>query len=298
MAETRLYRSRATIMCLAFVAVGLLTLMDAAMKVAVGETGASNLMFWRGLVITILTAPFLYRGGMPALLARQWPILVLRSVFASGALFFFIYAIARLPLADVIAIDFIFPILVVVLGAPILGEAIDRRSILSCVLGLAGVVVITGKVSGAILDPVSLMPILSTLLSALCYALNLLLLRRQSKQVPLIAAIVMPALISTLIGLGAALATRELALPAGTVIGWIVLVALLALGGQFIITHVYSNLAVRFLAPIEYSALLWALALGVLMFDEPIGPWTLVGASLIIGGCALATIRSRRVAPA
>ena len=44
----------------------------------------------------------------------------------------------------------------------------------------------------------------------------------------------------------------------------------------------------------EYSAFLWASALGWLVFSEPVSPYTLAGAALIVGGCLVAARRKLR----
>ena len=52
------------------------------------------------------------------------------------------------------------------------------------------------------------------------------------------------------------------------------------------------------LAPIDYTALIWATLLGVVLFDETVSLMTLAGAGLIAAGCALSEWRFSHPAPA
>jgi S-adenosylmethionine uptake transporter len=50
------------------------------------------------------------------------------------------------------------------------------------------------------------------------------------------------------------------------------------------------------LAPVEYTAFIWAALLGVLVFDEPVRPLTLIGAAMIVAACLAAARRQPRAA--
>jgi S-adenosylmethionine uptake transporter len=59
----------------------------------------------------------------------------------------------------------------------------------------------------------------------------------------------------------------------------------------------YARGEASYLAVTEYSAFLWASALGWLVFHERVSPYTLAGAILIVGGCLIAVRRKRPPLP-
>src|SRR3546814_9779800 len=94
----------------------------------------------------------------------------------------FFWALARLPMAEAIAIAFVAPLLALYMAAIFLGERIGRRSIAASLLGFGGVlVIVAGKLGGGERDPEALLAVGAVFLSAICYAYNLILARRQAK---------------------------------------------------------------------------------------------------------------------
>ena len=65
-------------------------------------------------------------------------------------------------------------------------------------------------------------------------------------------------------------------------------VTALSLGGQFLMSWSYARAEAQYLIPTEYSAFIWAMALGWYFFGEVVGWTTLIGACLIIAGCLIA----------
>ena len=77
---------------------------------------------------------------------------------------------------------------------------------------------------------------------------------------------------------------------------WIVVAALMSSSGTLLFAWAYARGEASYLAVTEYSAFLWAAALGWLVFREPVSPYTLAGAALIVGGCLVAA-RGKSAAP-
>ena len=64
-------------------------------------------------------------------------------------------------------------------------------------------------------------------------------------------------------------------------------------GGTLLFAWAYARGEASYLAVTEYSAFLWASALGWLVFHEPVSLYTLAGAVLIVGGCLVARAPAR-----
>ena len=123
--------------------------MDVLMKGLSIDIGAYNAVLWRTGAGTLL-AGALYLGARP-----KWPdrttmrIHAWRSLFVAGMALSFFWALARLPIAEAIALAFVAPLMALYMAAIFLGEKIGPRSIAASLLGLAGVIVIVaGKLGG------------------------------------------------------------------------------------------------------------------------------------------------------
>ena len=83
---------------------------------------------------------------------------------------------------------------------------------------------------------------------------------------------------------------------------WVVVAALMSSSGTLLFAWAYARGEASYLAVTEYSAFLWASALGWIVFHEPVSTYTLAGAALIVGGClvaaaARAALRRRSTIP-
>jgi len=72
--------------------------------------------------------------------------------------------------------------------------------------------------------------------------------------------------------------------------------AVLSLSGQFLMSWAYARAEAQYLIPTEYSAFIWAIALGWFFFDEALAWTTLAGACLIVAGCLIAARANPRLA--
>ncbi|TIS69965.1 MAG: DMT family transporter, partial [Mesorhizobium sp.] len=73
-------------------------------------------------------------------------------------------------------------------------------------------------------------------------------------------------------------------------------VAMLSLAGQFLMSWAYARAEAQYLIPTEYSAFIWAIALGWFFFGEEVAWTTLTGACLIVAGCLIAARANPKLA--
>jgi S-adenosylmethionine uptake transporter len=74
--------------------------------------------------------------------------------------------------------------------------------------------------------------------------------------------------------------------------------AVLALVSLMLLAWSYARAEAHRLAAVEYTALVWAALFGLLFFDEPVAPSTIIGAALIVAGCLMAARTKAHPAPA
>jgi S-adenosylmethionine uptake transporter len=266
--------------------IALFSAMDAVMKGLTLAIGTYNAVFWRMLLGLALSGA-LYLG-----MSAPWPgrealrLHVIRGVVSSVMAITFFWGLARLPLAEAVALTFVAPLIALYLAALVLREQVGRRSVAASLLGFMGVLVIVATRSSGEGSERDLWGAASILCSALLYAYNIILMRQQA----LIAKPLEIAFFQYLIvALCLALAAPFLAVfPDGRHWPTITFAALLALVSLMLLAWAYARAEAQRLAPVEYTALIWAALLGWVIFSEPVSASTVIGATLIVTACVLA----------
>ena len=277
-------------------AVGALSIMDAVMKHLVIAIGIIAVTVWRSVVNLAIACILYLPHKLPWPSRRTLKVHVSRGVLVTVMAFLFFWGIGRVPLAQAIALSFIAPLLSLLLAALFLGEEIGSRSIAGSVAAFAGVVVIMLGQVHAELGPEVLLGTAAILASALCYAVNIVMMRHQAMAArPLeinffqsLTVMVTWLLVLPFVGLPSA---------PGWQWPWVVVAALLSTSGTLLYGWAYARGEASYLAVTEYSAFLWAAALGWLVFHERVSLFTIGGALLIVGGCLIAARRKRPPLP-
>jgi S-adenosylmethionine uptake transporter len=276
-------------------AVAVLSIMDALMKHLVLAIGIVAVSIWRAAVNLSFSA-FLYlprRSALPD--RRTLRVHVARSIVVTIMAGLFFWGIGRVPLAQAIALTFIAPLIAMLLAAATLDEKIGRSSLIGSVGAFAGVVVIVVGQAHAQLASDVMLGIAAIIGSALCYAVNIVLMRHQALAAkPLeinffqcLTVMVLWLLVIPIAGMPALPGAQWL---------WVIVAAMLSTCGTLLFAWGYARGPASYLAVTEYSGFLWASAMGWLVFRERVSLYTLAGAGLIVGGCLIAA-RGRPAAP-
>jgi len=274
----------------ALAAVGLLSIMDAVMKHLVIAIGIFAVSVWRSAAnLALSSALYLPRR-------RSWPdrrtlvVHVSRGIVATVMAFLFFWGIARVPLAQAIALTFIAPLIALLLAALFLGERIGRSSIGGSLTAFAGVIVIVFGQARAQLGPQLLLGTAAIIASALCYAANIVLMRRQALAARPLEINFFQSLTVMALWLAAVAAIGIPQLP-GVQWGWVAVASILSTAGTLLFAWAYARGEASYLSVTEYSAFIWASACGWIAFHEKVSLYTVAGALLIVGGCLLASRR-------
>jgi S-adenosylmethionine uptake transporter len=274
-------------------AVALYSVMDAMMKGASLAMGAYSALLWRSFFAIGLTVPVwrLSGGRMPSPATLR--LHGLRGVVAAGMALSFFWGLTRLPIAEAIAISFVAPLIALYLAAVMLGERIAKGAVIASIMGLAGVLVIGAARIGAS-EPADGVEwgIAAVLLSAVLYAWNLILQRRQSQVAgPLeVTSFTGLAIAGTLLPLAPFLAVPP---PDGWVLATVAGAALLTVMAGMCLSWSYGRAEAQVLVPLEYSAFVWAALMGWLFFREEVTVPTLAGTALVVVACWIAVPRRR-----
>jgi len=248
--------------------------------------GVYNAMLWRMSTALVLSAAiyFLRRRPLPTRTAMRLHI-VRGAVAAIMALLFF-WGLARVPMAQAIALAFIAPLLALFLAAFLLHERIGRATVIASVIAFGGVIVILLGQANAHVGPQAFLGAVAVLGSALFYSWNIILMRQQALVAGPIDVAFWQGLVIVLL-LGAA-APWYGAVPEPRHWPAILAAATLATVSLALLAWAYARAEASYLAATEYTAFLWASLFGFLVFGEIPSIFTLAGAALIITGCVMA----------
>lgn len=212
--------------------------------------------------------PAAFRPALPGLTLLRGMI----TLVGSGCV---TYAFTHLPIAECYAIFFTMPLLITLLAWPLLGEPIDARRGLLILLGFAGVLIA--------LRPGSTdfqFAHLVAACGALTGALNSLLLRKIGHREKSGVILLYPVLFQA--GVGAFLAWGVWQPVPIEALGFGVMIGLMSTLAGMLIIAAYRLSPAIVVAPMQYSQIVWASALGVIFFAEIPRSATISGISVII----------------
>ncbi len=273
--------------------VALFSGMDATMKSLSLQYGVYNAMFWRmSFGIAIIGLLYLSRRPTPPS-TQTLKLHVKRGVITLVMASLFFWGLTQIPLAQAVGLSFIAPIITLFLAAWLINEPIAPNDYIASVIALAGVGLLLFE-ELAKFQTQSLWGSGAVLLSAVMYAYSLILQRQQ-------ALIAQPLEISfyqtlvTFIGLAVLAPWWAEPLPsvrAGTLAAT---AASLAIGALICFSYAYRHAVTASLVTLEYTAFVWAAALGWILFKEAVSAHTLAGTLLIVAACVfqIRGVRSR-----
>jgi drug/metabolite transporter (DMT)-like permease len=229
------------------------------------------------MACTLLLLMCAHRG-----LLSQWRSLCERAVWVRGVFdglssITYLTALIHMPLADATAINLASPLFILVLAVIFLHERLLWLRTLAAVIGFIGVLLIV-RPSGEGFNVYAGLCVLGTL----GHAIRDLLTRRISAQVPgLLITLATAASVTVLSGLWS-LTTPWV--PVSTMAWvWLGLASACLAGAYHLIIMAMRHGDMGVIAPFRYSALLYALVLGYLIWGEIPDTWTWIGIGLLVG---------------
>jgi S-adenosylmethionine uptake transporter len=263
------------------------SIMDAVMKGLTLELGAFNAMFWRSIIALSIATPLYLFSTIAWPSRKAFRLHLLRGSIAGVMAFTFFWGIARVPLAEGIALSFIAPLVAIYLSAIFLGEKVTPRALSASVLSLAGVIVIAAARATGEFSEDALWGLGSIMVSACLYACNIVLMRAQAQSAkPAEIAFWQNAVVVVQLGI---LAFWFAEVPAAIHFAGLTAAAALTVFSLFTLAWAYARSETQHLVSTEYTAFIWASILGYWFFGERVEFSTLFGCALIVGGCLIAT---------
>jgi drug/metabolite transporter (DMT)-like permease len=291
-------------------AVAVTSFQDAFIKDLSAAYPVYEMQIFRGGTALILIFGWVVAGGglRQLLTTRPSGLLLLRALILSLASLSFYVSLAGMKFADAVAIYFSLPLMIAALSSRVIGEQVPPRRWVVIAVAFIGVGIIAQPGSG-VFNPASLIVLFSTL----CYAVGLMLTRPVGMRVPssvmglwqLIGFVTSGILLALVFGTGA---FHDAAHPSLSYLtqGWIAptprdLVEMLAFGvaaalATILYTAGYKVVAPSFVAPFEYSSLIWASIWGFVLWGDVPATTTFGGAALIVAAGLWMIWRERKAA--
>jgi len=270
---------------------GWLTLMlviAIAGREATRELTVFQVMLLRSSIGLLLIAPLVRgAGGRAALRTQRLRDHTLRNAVHYAAQYAWFAALAMIPLAQVVAIEFTMPIWTVLLAAAFLGERITAAKTIAVVLGLVGVTLIVRPGGAGGIEPGQFV----ALAAALGFAVSVVMVKSLTRSDGAIVIIFWMLVIQSLIGLAPALATWRW--PSGAAWAWVLLVAFCGTYSHYCMARALSYADATVVVPMDFLRVPLTALAGWLIYAERLDLLTVLGAALILGGNLLNTRRAR-----
>ena len=266
--------------------IGTFSLMDVAMKDLALSIGTYNAVMWRNCLGALFMG-LLFIGTR-----QKWPpahilkIHLWRGMVASVMSISFFWSLTKLPFAEAIGLSFIAPVIALYLAAVILGETIGREAIWASLAGLGGVVIIiAGRLSGHCTNG-HLWGAAAVLFSAVVFAYNLILARKQAQVAgPIEIAFFQNLFVAATLSFAAPWFLQPIGAAHTPLIGGAAILSIISL---LLLSWAYARAEAQILIPVEYTAFVWAALFGWLFFAEPVTVPVLLGTVLIVSGSLIA----------
>ena len=262
--------------------IAVLSAHDAVSKYLAERYPIGQVVCLRQLASLLFILPFaLATAGLAGLRVVNVTGQLRRAVAFVGTAVLMVASLAHLPLAIVTAIAFSSPLWIAALAPSLLGETMTRRRWIAVLIGFGGVLVIA-RPGGPSFAWVLLLPLATALANALRDMQTRELARSETSVSILFWSALLVIIVTAL--------TYPLGWTAVTAAdaGWLVLGGLLNALAHFAMIAAFRFADASALAPYRYTALLWALLLGWLVWSHIPDAWSLLGAALIVGAAAYA----------
>ena len=244
--------------------------MDAISKILSQELPAIEIAFVRVTLQSLLLLPFiLFKKGVKKIWPKNYFFHLLRGIFMSTWIVLIITAFKLMPLAEVIAIFFIEPLILTILAAIFLKEKITIYSILAILTGFIGALIVI-QPSFISIGWFALLP----LGAAFCFAIYLILTRIVSKTEEPVAlqfyAVFVAMLILgfiNLIGYSNIIFLKPI-WPENYLWFYLIALGIIATIAHFLLVFAFKKAKTTILAPLQYLEIVGAAILGLLVFNE------------------------------
>lgn len=240
--------------------------------------------FLRYLMGLVFLIPAIGALRCAHLTPRQWRLFGVRGLMHGIGVILWFYAMARIPIADVTAMNYLAPIYVTIGAAFFLGERLAFRRIAAILVALLGAFLILRpgfrEVSSGHLAMIG---------TAVAFGGSYLTAKVMADEVK-------PAVVVGMLSVFVTITLAPFAMlhwvtPSASELVVLFCIACVATAGHYTMTLAFAAAPLTVTQPVTFAQLIWAVLLGYLVFDEAIDIWVVLGGVVILGSVVFITWR-------
>jgi drug/metabolite transporter (DMT)-like permease len=268
--------------------------VTAVVKHIGSDVPAAQAAFLRYVLGLVFLLPMIKPILAAHLTRRQKKLFWARGFVHTLAVILWFFAMARIPIAEVTAMNYLSPVYVSLGAALFLGELLPPRRMAAVIMALIGAMIILRP--GMKEVEIGHIAMLGT---AIFFAAGYLIAKQLSGEVS--AAVVVGMLsITVTVGL-APFAAAVWLTPTVEQLGWLFLVACFATAGHYSMTLAFAAAPLTVTQPVTFLQLVWAVLLGAVVFGEAVDGWVVFGGAVIMASVTFITWREalarRKITP-
>ena len=264
-------------------------LMDVGAKDLGGQGYAPVLVAWARFAVSavVLSPLLLRRGAVRQMTGPGAGMQIIRAVMLTTATVLFFSALVTMPVADALAVYFVYPFLITLLAPLALGEQVGIRRFAAVLIGFSGSLLIIRP--GFQEVPVGVYYVLA---ASICFAMFNLLTRRLTGLSDPWLTVFYQSIV------GAAVLTpfvfAHWQWPDTRALGLVVLMVSAAVIGHWLLIKAYEQAPASLLAPFGYFEMVSAVILGFLWFGDFPDRFTWLGIAVIVSTGIYISLRERK----
>ncbi|SFS03114.1 DMT family transporter [Yoonia litorea] len=269
--------------------------VTAVVKHVGSDVPAAQAAFLRYVLGLVFLLPMIRPILAAHLTSRQKKLFWARGAMHTLAVILWFFAMARIPIAEVTAMNYLSPVYVSLGAALFLGERLPPRRLAAVIIALIGAVIILRPGMKAV--EIGHIAMLGT---AIFFAAGYLIAKQLSGEV---SAPVVVGMLSITVTVGLApFAIAVWVTPTLEQLAWLFLVACFATAGHYTMTLAFAAAPLTVTQPVTFLQLVWAVTLGAVVFGEAVDGWVILGGAVIMASVSFITWREavarRKLTPA
>jgi len=278
-----------------------IALMIATTVVFAIQDGISRYLAENYNVITVVTIRYMFfmcfvlaysshqKGGIPQVASSgQLPLQIGRGLLLVAQICVAILSFSTVGLVNFHAVFASYPLMVMALSVPILGEAVGWRRWLAVCVGFCGMLLIL-RPGTAMFSSASILPVLAAFMMAVYGILTRYAARRDAAETSFFWTAMAGGIAMLCIGPFFWLP------PIGSDWGWMGLLCLTGTGGHYLLIKALDATKASTIQPFAYLQLVFASSIGILVFADSLDPMLIIGSSIIVSSGLFALQRERKV---
>jgi len=264
------------------------SLMHAQVRYLSSELHPLQIVFFRNFFGFVLFLPLILRSGLSFLKTERLPMHFLRATLNVMTMAAFFMALSMSPLAKVNALAFTAPLFTAVLSVLILGERFRARRWTAIAFGFIGAMVII-RPGVSVIDLGSIY----TLTSAFIWGMTMIVIRSLGRTESSMTTTGYMVIFLSMLSLGPALYVWQT--PQGTAWAILALLAVTGTGAQILLAEALRTAETTAILPFDFMKIVWASALGYIMFAEIPTIYVFIGAFIIFFSGFYVAYRERQI---